>query len=79
MSNFDGGPAFPVIGEHGMKLENDPGMTLRDYFAAAALRGIVASDGFTEASIGVSEECGATVAAKCAYLFADAMLKERLK
>jgi hypothetical protein len=52
----DGGPAFPV--------QYVPGMTLRDYFASAALTGLVAN------SI-------PTGAAKEAYEYADAMLKER--
>lgn len=40
----DGGPAFPVPAEHS---ENPnfatPGMTLRDYFASAAMQGWMAS------------------------------------
>jgi len=39
----DGGPAFPVN-------QGYPGMTLRDYFAAAALQGILASGHFTAPS-----------------------------
>jgi len=57
----DGGPAFPL---------NDPlkstGMTLRDYFAAAALQGLMASRNFLD------EYDGPYV-----YEIADAMLKAR--
>lgn len=59
----DGGPAFPVMYE-------SQGMSLRDYFAAAALQGALADtrcNGPFEAY------------AKDAYLYADAMLAERVK
>jgi len=42
-------------------------MNLRDYFAAAALQGLLASDG----------EIDISIATRCAYDFADAMLKMR--
>ena len=45
MSINDGGPAFPcqsVTTQHGVLL-GDMGMTLRDYFAAAALQGMIAA------------------------------------
>lgn len=70
-----GGSAFP---QHGWS--SDPatiermqacgGMTLRDYFAAAALQGLIASpvDDVTHAQ-----------AAEEAFLYADAMLAERQK
>lgn len=61
----DGGPAFPVH-------ERDwPGMTLRDYFAAKAMQGMLATDGETN---GYYEP--AMVAEK-AYQVADAMLQAR--
>ena len=58
-----GGPAFPLPdGVH-------EGMTLRDYFAAAALTGTLASgSGVSSADL-----------AKSAYEDADAMLAERQK
>jgi len=56
-----GGGAFPHRGEWGM--------SLRDYFAAAALQGIVAYNGFGGVDMSASE----------AYRLADAMLKERQK
>ena len=62
----DGGPAFPVAfaREH-------PGMTLRDYFAAKAMQGIMAADGpdYTYHS-------DVTSAAKVAVRLADALLLE---
>ena len=62
MSKTDtGGPAFPS------PYDDDEGMTLRDYFAAKAMQGLLAS---TTSSNGM-------VIAKDAYLLADAMLKAR--
>lgn len=63
-------PAFPTIdantnaGDYGT-----PGMTLRDYFAAKALTGLIVADS--------RERYTAEVIAKSAYELADAMLKER--
>jgi hypothetical protein len=61
----DGGPAFPTMdpNEHYRLM----GMTLRDYFAAAALKGILADGG------GASWDDDA----KNAFKAADAMLKAR--
>ncbi len=69
----DGGPAFPW-GEHGTHLG---GMTLRDYFAAKALRGIMArvwcdEKGNEPPNLVESWAAGA-------YAIADAMLKERAR
>ena len=65
MIDETGGPAFPLDGDC-----CDVGMTLRDYFAAKAMQGLLAS--------GI--ECGpddvASVVAS-AYILADAMLKAR--
>ena len=59
-------PAFP-----GTSLNNSPnqGMTLRDYFAAQYMNGIVSKMGF----------CFSRDIARNAYQFADAMLEERQK
>ena len=67
----DGGPAFPVsTGHHPDTMMKDPriGMTLRDYFAAAAMTGWQACP-----------NTNATTAAAVKYCFevADAMLAER--
>lgn len=50
--------------------EPTTGMTLRDYFAAAVLRAIV-----TREERRTNEE----ISARLAYLYADAMIKERDK
>jgi hypothetical protein len=49
------------------------GMELRDYFAAAALQGMMADSTL----ISGSSDGSAATLAKIAYKFADAMLKER--
>jgi hypothetical protein len=59
----DGGPAFPVA-YGGGRIE---GMTLRDYFAAKAMQGLLASE--VEASM--------KEFAKKAYAMSDAMLEAR--
>ena len=64
----DGGQAFPRTGADG-HTSPQTGMTLRDYFAAAALQGLLASP--AEAEFGVSHF------ATAAYEAADAMLKAR--
>ena len=73
MSSENGGPAFPIPGKSYSypegRFEDDPhcGMTLRDYFAAKVIQGLMAAsvksspDGFAEA----------------AYKVADAMLAAR--
>ena len=68
------GPAFPR--DHASDGHN--GMTLRDYFAAKALAGML-SDHTTDCDYRVGEtyEEFATAVAESAYIFADAMLKAR--
>lgn len=66
---MDGGPAFPVI-KGDLVNCRDAGMTLRDYFAAAALPGVM---GF-----GIKENAfDAEAIADDAYRVADAMLAHR--
>lgn len=85
-----GGPAFPCKASEAAKkqtaivgkiLEDNAGMTLRDYFAAAALQGLCA--GFSAQANDDwprdDEPEGYEVAASHAYIMADAMLKERGK
>ena len=68
----DGGPAFPMVLEHGDGAYTQVfGMSLRDYFAAAALTGILASYS-NEQHIN-----SAAVSAKEAYQRADAMIAAR--
>lgn len=80
MSKIDnGGPAFPVHPEMAEKLgcinsQSDAGMTLRDYFAAKALKISWSSYDplFTDEG-GADED----VIAERAYRMADAMLRAR--
>ena len=69
MSNNTGGPAFPLIGDWSQVKKE--GMTLRDYFAAKALQGLIASF--------PTSLPPAVMASEAAYQYADAMLKERDK
>ena len=73
MTNNNGGPAFPVAGsEHNYPIE---GMTLRDFFAAKVLQGVMASG--TSMSIGTNHEEAMLDMARAFYSMADAMLKAR--
>ena len=63
----DGGPAFPSHGTMGEVCEH--GMSLRDYFAAAALQGLLANTSGTEVFDRVQS----------AYYLADSMIAEREK
>ena len=71
----EGGWAFPRPAVQGVRSAEDnepavPGMTLRDYFAAAVLTGICSVPDYTDTS-------SADVVARDAYRMADAMLKAR--
>lgn len=87
MSNNTGGPAFPFgqISEVTGQPVNgfyDPGMSLRDYFAAKALQDLcssaftyMAGEGHaTPAALAMMKDIGVV-----AYQIADAMIKEREK
>ena len=64
----DGGVAFPS-----MAATANPGMSLRDYFAAAAMQGMLASDDSVFANFNeFVKHVGET-----SYRYADAMLKAR--
>jgi len=85
MSDKDGGYAFPGLpidytSPEGVYRSVDGGMTLRDYFAAKALQGLLASP---RAPMGDDGKLANPVTdhlyAKVAYIAADAMLKERAK
>ena len=64
-----GGPAFPVPDIDGSAVQE--GMTLRDYFAAKAMQGILSAT-LTPNTIWSQDD-----AAETAYNVADAMLKAR--
>ena len=66
----DGGPAFPspdVFNSNGLIINGYPGMTLRDYFAAAALNGFILDD----------EDASFEEYAVRSYMMADAILAAR--
>ena len=65
MSDTTGGPAFPSKREHTTK----EGMTLRDYFAAKAMQGLLACP--------IQPQSDEDMYARDAYKVADAMLKAR--
>ena len=65
MSINTGGPAFPAPA--GVQHITEQGMTLRDYFAAKAMQGMLAA----------SENFSTTELVLYAYDVADAMLKQR--
>ena len=75
----DGGSAYPTAtydqyaAMHGIgvTITDEKGMTLRDYFAAAALQGLLAH------VIGVANARDEHDYAKRCYQYADAMLKAR--
>lgn len=72
MTKETGGPAFPVVGQwYGDKLGGQltHGMTLRDYFAAKAMQGMLACP--------VQPQSGPDMYARDAYQMADAMLAQR--
>jgi hypothetical protein len=76
MSNTDtGGPAFPVTSDNYAN-PNSEGMTLRDYFAAKAMQGLMGRS-WADASTGKFPENLHAVWATAAYQMADAMLKAR--
>jgi len=63
----DGGSAFPSLDKIGHLAK---GMTLRDYFAAKAMQGMLINEFDSQSVISLSE---------ASYQIADAMLKEREK
>lgn len=80
----DGGPAFPRTGSktiEGYGVNEQDGMSLRDYFAAKALQGLCANPGAAfqaNARTGWGfVNCDGTEVAALAYTMAEAMLKNR--
>lgn len=68
----NGGPAFPLHNHGSLTLGmHVVGMTLRDYFAAKAMQGLLAQ------SCGTALGSDPIHAAQYAYAMADAMLAER--
>lgn len=92
MGKTTGGPAFPVMHKNvtgsfdgicgSLQEVQMDGMTLRDYFAAKALNGIISNDSLWSRGVCESElqkKPLANLAAEYAYTIADAMLAERNK
>ena len=83
----DGGPAFPIQKEmlstkieqgHLSEITTIPGMTLRDYFAAKAMQGILSCfHEYREIADVTGDKTEAR--AELAYKLADAMLEEKQK
>lgn len=73
----DGGPEFPVTDEQSISgISATHGMTLRDYFAAAAMQGWMAS--FDQHSRHPADCDGGTEKVSIiSYAMADAMIAER--
>ncbi len=70
---YDGGPAFGELKQCGDRAIKQGGISVRDYFAAAALHGICANEA---ADNMVSPN---VLMATGVYLIADAVLQERAK
>lgn len=83
----DGGPAFPRMSHtncYGLMLEEQNGMTLRDYFAAKAMQSLIAMRDYEPWPFGLDmskddDDTQLGVAVRTAYYIADAMLAERSK
>ncbi len=75
MDKDTGGPAFPSHGSMGEVAQE--GMTLRDYFAAKAMQGLISCPDWRE---GAGEDVGMDASdytASVAYMMADAMLNAK--
>ena len=71
--DIHGGPAFPVVHNNWHRT----GMSLRDYFAAKAMQGLISCPDWRE-NVGEEEGIDASdCTARAAYMMADAMLKAR--
>ena len=81
MSKNDGGAAFPntPTDRSGQIAEHECGMSLRDYFAAKAMQGLLSQGADDEDNQLHSKGLLGEVVAENAYHFADAMLAERNK
>ena len=68
MTTNTGGPALPGLHPSAECRYNDPGISMRDYFAAKAMQGVVASS---------SEALNQEICAAWSYEMADAMIEAR--
>ena len=72
MSEKTGGPVFP----NNFVSPKNQGITLRDYFAAKAMQGLLAGDPETTNKL-IAATKGSGSVSELAYVVADAMLKAR--
>ena len=72
----DGGPVFPLA-EPGNCVSASEGMSLRDYFAAKAMQAMISKHGREDDSPGFFDFATDESIARCAYIYADAMLAAR--
>jgi hypothetical protein len=79
MSNKEtGGPAFPLHNHGAQTLGmHVTGMSLRDYFAAKAMQGLIASPRMPAPAHHGGTDVTDSMVADLAYKMADAMLKAR--
>jgi hypothetical protein len=70
----DGGPAFPQWVSIGDRAVSQGGLSLRDYFAAAALPAVIA---YHDRGLAQEDELPEAAVARDAYSLADALLAER--
>jgi hypothetical protein len=77
----DGGPAFPSVARDGNWQPKCDGMSLRDYFAAKAMAGMLNGEDSPNFINGIPKpaEKWNAMLAKFAYAISDAMLAERSK
>lgn len=73
----DGGPAFPQSKGAGDLWVAEGGATLRDYFAAHAVSGVLQLVANGRHELGISRPSGAAGIAHSAYEIADAMIAAR--
>lgn len=80
----DGGPAFPVdyerklsVTEQTIESQHYPGMSLRDYFAAKAMQGVISNLTSLNKDGDVVTRQGNMSIVEFAYFCADAMLAHR--
>jgi hypothetical protein len=69
-------PAFPATADLGDRVRVYKGMTLRDYFAAKAMQGLISSHWCEEARV-IAPKFGVEELATDAFKMADALLKAR--
>lgn len=79
MSKPDGGSAFPLAERIIFSASACQGMSLRDYFASAALQGIMANGGPANLHDLANGTRGGSVEVTAAYVLADAMIAQRDK